>query len=133
MSEENVEMVRRVYENATAHMEIPQELFDPNWELDVTEFSTEYARVLRGFRATRQALREHWGTFEDFQVEIEEVIQADEEQVVTVVRDSGRTRGSDTEISNRFFHVWIFRHGKIIHLSVHTDKSRALEAAGLSE
>jgi hypothetical protein len=39
--------------------------------------------VLPGFEASLEALRQYWETFEDFQVEIEEVIHIDEEQVVT--------------------------------------------------
>ena len=58
---------------------------------------------------------------------------ADEEQVVTCVRDGGRIKGSDAEVWNRFFHVWTFGDGKIVRLSIHTDKNRALEAAGLRE
>ncbi len=34
---------------------------------------------------------------------------------------------------NRFFHVWTFGDGKIVRLSLHTDKNQALEAAGLPE
>ncbi len=34
MSQENVEVVRRLYEGVTARLEIPKELFDPDFELD---------------------------------------------------------------------------------------------------
>ena len=42
-------------------------------------------------------------------------------------------RVSDAEVWNRLFHVWTFRGGKVIRIASHTDKNRALEAAGLSE
>jgi len=42
-------------------------------------------------------------------------------------------RGSDSEVWNRFFHVWTFADGKVVRLSIHTDRNRALEAAGISE
>jgi ketosteroid isomerase-like protein len=61
------------------------------------------------------------------------VIHADEEKVVTAVRDGGRIRGGDSEVWNRFFHVFTFRDGKIVRQSIHTDRNRTLEAAGLSE
>jgi hypothetical protein len=64
---------------------------------------------------------------------MEELIHADERQVVTAVRDGGRMRGSDAEVWNRFFHVWTFGDREIIRLSIHTDRNRTLEAAGLSE
>jgi ketosteroid isomerase-like protein len=132
MAERNVETVRRVYEGVNARMEVPRELFDPAYEFDNTELWPDVGGVL-GFDAAQDAMREYWQTFEAYRVEIEEVIHADEGRVVNVVRDGGRMKGTDAEISNRFFHVWTLRDGKIVGLSVHTDRKRSLEAAGLSE
>ena len=131
MSQENVEAVKGAYEGANARSEFPAELFDAFWELDLREVSPEDAGVVRA--TTQEAFREYWAMFDDFHIELEEVIHADEEQVVTAVVDSGRMRGSDAEVSNRFFHVWGFGEGKITRMSVHTDRTRALEVAGLAE
>ena len=76
-------------------------------------------------------MRPYWETFDDFRYEIEEVIHADENQVVAAVRDGGRMRGSDSEVWTRFFDVFTFRNGKVLRTSAHLDKDRALEAAGL--
>jgi ketosteroid isomerase-like protein len=132
MSEKNVEMIRRVYEGVNARMEVPRELFAPEYEFDNTETWPDVDGVL-GFDAAQEAMREYWKTFEAYRVEIEEVISADEGLVAVVVRDGGRVSGTDAEVWNRFFHVWSLRDGKIVRLSVHTDRSRSLEAAGLSE
>ena len=128
-----METVRKLYESVVATLELPPELHTPDFELDVSDVSMEVASVVRGVKAGEGAMRPYWETFDDFHVEIEEVIHADEERVVDVVRDGGRIRGSDAEVSNRFFHVWTFRDGKIARLSIHTDRNRALEAAGLQE
>jgi ketosteroid isomerase-like protein len=133
MSQGNVETVQRVYDGVTARLEIPQELFDRAWELDAMDVSPDFGGVLRGLEATEEALLTYWETFEGFSVEIEEVIHADDERVVTAVRDGGRMKGSDAEVWNRFLHVWTFGNGKIVRLSIHTDRNRALEAAGLRE
>jgi ketosteroid isomerase-like protein len=132
MSEKNVETVRRVYEGVNARLEAPRELFDPDYEFDNTELWPDVVEVL-GFDAAQEAMREYWETFEAYHVEIEEVIYADEGRVVDVVRDGGRMRGTDAEVWNRFFHVWTLRDGRIVRLSIHTDRTRSLEAAGLSE
>jgi ketosteroid isomerase-like protein len=132
MSEENVETVRRVYEGVNARLEVPPELFDPGYEFDNTELWPDVVEVL-GFTAAQEVMREYWETFEAYHVEIDEVIYADEGRVVDVVRDGGRMKGTDTEVSNRFIHVWTLRDGRIVRLSVHTDRNRALEAAGLSK
>ena len=130
MSQENVETVRRIYERVSASMEWPAELFDADFESDMHEVWGVGA--LR-FDATLEALREYFGTFEGFHVEMEELIHADGEHVVNTIRDGGRIRGSDDEVWNHYFHVWTFGDGKIVRLSVHTERKRALEAAGLSE
>lgn len=133
MSEGNVETVRAAID--AANRGDWQEAFKdgaPGFELDLRGPSPDFG-VLRGFEASRKALLQYWETFEDFHVEIEEVIHADEERVITGVRDSARLSGSDSEISNRIFQVWTFRDGKIVRLSLHTDRNRALEAAGLED
>jgi ketosteroid isomerase-like protein len=132
MSDENVETVRRVYEGVNARLEVPRELFEPDYEFDNTELWPDVAEVL-GFEAAQTAMREYWKTFEAYRVEIEEVIYADDGRVVDLVRDGGRMRGTDAEVWNHFLHVWTLRDGRIVRLSVHTDRNRALEAAGLSE
>jgi ketosteroid isomerase-like protein len=132
MSKQNVETVRRVYKGVTARLEVPRELFDPDYEFDNTELWPDIAGVL-GFDAAQETMREYWETFEAYRVEIEEVIHADDGRVVILVRDGGRMRGTDTEVWNHFFHVWTMRDGRIVRLSVHTERNRAIEAAGLSE
>jgi ketosteroid isomerase-like protein len=128
MSEENVDAVRRVYERVTAGMGWPEELFHADFESDMREVGAGALPL----DATQQALREYFETFEDFHVEIVELIQPDGEHVVATIRDGGRIRGSDAEVSNRYFHVWTFRDRRIVRLSAHTERGRALEAVGLS-
>jgi ketosteroid isomerase-like protein len=130
VSEEHVETVRRVYEGVNARLEVPRELFDPDYEFDNTELWPDVVGVL-GFDAAQDTMREYWETFDAYRVEIEEVIHADAGRVVNVVRDGGRMRGTDAEVWNRFIHVWTIRGERIARLSVHTDRTRALEAAGL--
>jgi ketosteroid isomerase-like protein len=113
----------------SASMEWPEELFDADFESDMREVGVGALPL----DATQRALREYFETFEEFHVEIEELINADGDHVVATIRDGGRIRGSDAEVSNRYFHVWTFGDGKIVRLSAHTEQRRALEAAGLSE
>ena len=131
MSQENVEAVQQAYKGANERLEFPKELFDRDWDLDLTEVSPEDIGVVRV--TTQEAFLEYWEMFERFHIDLEEVIHADEDRVVTAVRDSGRMRGSGAEVSNRFFHVWGFSGGRLNGMSVHTDRADALEAAGLSE
>jgi ketosteroid isomerase-like protein len=122
VSEQSIETVRRVYEGVNARLEVPRELFDPDYEFDNTELWPDLSGVL-GFDAAQEAMREYWETFEAYHVEIEEVLHADERRAVVRVRDGGRMRGTDAEVWNRFIHVWSLRDGKIVRLSVHPGTS----------
>lgn len=130
MSRENVNLVRRTYETFVACHEPPWELFTDDAKMDATGASPDIL-VIRSRPEAQAALHAYAETFERYHVELEEVIHADEERVVTAVRDGGRVKGSDAELWNRFFHVFTFRRGKIAGWSTHTDRQTALDAAGL--
>ena len=108
MSQENVEIVRRIYDEYVARPEAVRELYHPDYETDVTDVAPDFD-VIRGFDAALEALRSYMETFEDFYIELEEVIHADEEHVVVEVRDGGRVPGSDSEVRNHRFHVCLPR------------------------
>jgi ketosteroid isomerase-like protein len=133
MSQENVEVVRRIYHEVSAgEWKAPPELFDPDYAVDLTDAGPDLG-VIPGVEATESALRGYTETFENFRIELLEVIHADDEHVVTAVRDGGMLKGSDSEVWNPFFHVWTFRDGRIRHRSSHRYREQALQAAGLSE
>ena len=57
MSEENVEIVRRVYEAVSANLwDAPSELFDPEYEVDLTDAGPDLG-VISGVEASEAALR----------------------------------------------------------------------------
>jgi ketosteroid isomerase-like protein len=129
--EENLEIVRQFYEELSADVwEASPDLFDPEFALDLTDAYPDLG-VTRGLAAAETVLRGYTEMFEDFHVELKEVIHADERLVVTAARDGGRLKGSDAEVWNDFFHVWTFRDGKVTGRSSHGTRSHALEAAGL--
>ena len=133
MSQENVETVRRIYNEVSAgQWKAQPELFDPEYEVDLTDAGPDLG-VIHGVEATETALRGYTETFEDFRIELMEVIHADDDYVITAVRDGGRLRGSESEVWNCFFHVWTFRDGRIRRRTSHRRKEQALEAVGLSE
>lgn len=135
MRQDNVETVRRVYEDIPGNFDPNdpmQALYAPDFQLDQSDLPLDTDTVAVGFEAADAALRAYWETFEDFSVKLEEVIHADDKQVVTRVRDGGRIKGSGSEVWSTFFHVWTFAEGKVTRLSLHNDRARALAAAGLA-
>lgn len=132
MSEENVEIVRRIYVEITAGRQFPPEFFAPGCITDFTDVAPG-GSLHRGVEAANTAIAGYFGTFENFHVAIEEVVYADHERVVAAIRDGGRIGDSGREITSRYYHAWAFRDGKVIRLSSHTDETAALEAVGLAE
>ena len=132
MSEANVEVVKRGYEASNQTGELSPDVFAADFVLDLTDAAPDFG-ALRGIKASQQALRGYTETFDEFRVEIEEVVHTDARQVVTAVSNSGRMRGSDSQISSSFFHVFTLEDGKVVRWSVHVDRDQALEAAGLRE
>src|SRR5262245_19898765 len=132
MSQENVEIVRRMYDWIPGPVEPVRQFFHPDYEMDLTDFDVADIGVVRGIDAAYRAMRPYYEAFEDFHIEVEELIHADEEHVVASVHDAGRMRGSDSDVQTHRFHVWTFRDGKIVRFSSHLDREQSLEAAGLS-
>jgi ketosteroid isomerase-like protein len=82
------------------------------------------------------AVRDLWKRWDDEWEELETV--ADEildagDNVVVAVRYRGRGRGSGVEVGDLLFEVHTFRDGKCVRKVDFTERSEALEAAGLSE
>src|SRR5215510_3364064 len=111
MSQENLEIVRRGYEAANQTGKLSRKVFAPDLVLDLTESAPDFG-VLRGIEPSEQALRGYMETFDEFRVEIEEVIHSDEGQVLTAVNNTGRLSGSDSPVTSHFFHVLALEDGK---------------------
>ncbi len=75
----------------------------------------------------------HWsGEFDDFQVELERLIDAGD-TVITFVRQVGRGKQSGVPVETRVGNLYTFRHGRILRWEMFAPPEEALEAAGLSE
>jgi uncharacterized protein len=131
MSEENVEIVRRLYKAfGRGELDAMLDLSDPDiriYDPDLPgggEFNgKEQAMVfLRGWR-------ESW---DDYSVEVEDLREAGD-KVVALTRHRGRGKGSAVPVELADAHVWTFRNGRATHLRTFLDRAEALEAAGLSE
>jgi ketosteroid isomerase-like protein len=134
MSEENVEIVRRVY------VALSQGDEGRLRDLAVPEFVGDFSRrlvepsVLRGRDEAFAFLSQLRETWDDWPVwEPQELMDADD-KVVALVRTSARGKGTGVEVEAHVWNLWTFRDGKLVELSYFgDDRAAALEAAGLSE
>jgi ketosteroid isomerase-like protein len=134
MSEENVEIVRRLW--AALNENPPRvlvEVFDEQVEIrNPSEFPLR--GPFHGHEGARVWARESWEIFSGVHHELEQVIDVgDGATVVSVQRAQGRTRHMQLGTNMQWGSVFTFRGGKILRAQGYMRKTEALEAAGLSE
>jgi ketosteroid isomerase-like protein len=132
MSQENVEIVRRVFE-ATNRGDWNTVLaaYSPDTEWDDRDLRPEGA-VHRGLDAMRAEMRAWFGTWLNYEQEIEQVLDAGE-NVVVIVRERGTGKGSGATMDQRVGVVITVRGGLIGRTRLYREPLEALEAVGLSE
>jgi ketosteroid isomerase-like protein len=132
MSQENVEIVRRCLEAfSRGDYEAAMEAIDPSIEYDLTHFPD--GKVYLGHEGVREAFRIWLGTWEDYRHEVDELTDLGNDEVLGLVRESGRGKGSGIELERPTAAVWTLRDGKAIRIRFYPGKAEALEAAGFSE
>jgi uncharacterized protein len=131
MSEENVEIVRRVYDAyLSGDFEAALAMIDPEVEWDGS--IRPEGKVYRGHDGIVEALRTWTGTWEAFRLEVEEIIDAGD-HVIAVEQQSGRGKGSGLPLRQQNFSIFALREGRITRVVFARTRDEALEAAGLSE
>jgi ketosteroid isomerase-like protein len=129
MSQENVELVR----GGIQSLEVFWALLDEYVVWDLREVPLlDLDGVYVGRDAVVEASRHYWGTWDDYRLDAEELIDAGS-SVVVVLRERARGRGSGAPIEQRLVQTWTFSRGRIIRWELFTDTARALEAVGLAE
>jgi ketosteroid isomerase-like protein len=139
MSQENVETVRRLFEAvASRDSETVLSLYHPEVEWDGSR--SRWAEVLpgdgryTGHEGIRRFSRQYFEIWESFQDTAEELIDAGDHAVVSVVtsRGLGRSSGVEVEFPGNAG-VWTVVDGKIVRVVWFPSREEALEAVGLRE
>ena len=136
MSEENVEVVRQVYE-AAARRDPAAVLacYDPALEWDVSR--SQMARLVgedfyRGHDGLRRFFRRYHDAWDEVEYGYEQLIDAGDQVLsIDIERARGRNSGADVVLTQ--YAVWTIRAGKVIRAAWFSDRAEALEAAGLAE
>jgi ketosteroid isomerase-like protein len=137
MSQENVEIVRRIYDAAARRdTEVVLALYDPEVEIDVSRTHNGVMQGLyagtghEGLRTWSHEWHEAWGRVD---YEVEELIDAGDD-VISVVTVRGQGQGSGAEVEfTRHAGVWTLRDAKVVRVVWFKTREHALEAARLSE
>jgi ketosteroid isomerase-like protein len=139
MSEENVEIVQRIFEEFQAGLERddPGAAFDTglvadDWEwVNATPF--EGKSVWRGRQEWVEFMRAWRGEFEDYSVQVDQWIDAGDDRVVVIYRQRATGKGSGVPVEWHGGSVTELRDGRAIRTRNYEHPAEALEAAGLSE
>jgi ketosteroid isomerase-like protein len=132
MSEENVEIVRRVYEawNRGGPKEDALEFISDQLEYVNPPYAvhTGTRRGREGWLAAAENLDESFETWTHVPGEF--VDAGDKVLVITTFRARGR--GSSVDLEKYEPHVWTLRDGKVVRFEWFNDRDEAERAAGLS-
>ncbi len=130
MSEENVEIVRRIYaaweDGPPASSGLLSE--DIEW---VNASEAVESGTRKGLSEFSEAAASISSTFEDARVHFESFIDAGD-RVVVIGTLRGRGHGSGISVERRQGYVWTIRDGKAIRFEWFNDPDDAIKSAGLT-
>ena len=133
MSRENVDLIRRGYEHFIATGEFREEIMHPDFVWDMSTFRDWPERqTYAGLEGARAFMRDWWEAWEDWELEVEEVLDAGE-NAVAIVRQRGRSKATGLPVDMRFAMVWAFRDGRQVRMRMYAHPDEALEANGLAK
>ena len=134
MSQENVEIVRRVYDGALrSDWSTMPELLDPDFEFRGTVGGLEEGRITRGAQQFMEVFeKEDLDAWEERRFEPERFIDAGD-CVVVLQREYRRGRTSGVELELETAVVFEVRGGRVVRIQGYMDPVSALDAVGLSE
>ncbi len=132
-SHDNVELVRRFLEGARVDPDAVWDIFaeEVEWDLAGIPAAPDVSPVSRGPDAVQDFFRRWVGAFDDWDYEVEELIEGPE-AVAARIHQWGRGKGSGIPVDNRFWQVWVMRDGKAVRVAHREDQGEALAAAGLA-
>jgi len=131
MSEENVELVRRVHAGwARGDFRVGADLLASDFEWHQMPQAVEPGTRRRAEVAA--GLRNIFEIYEHFRVEAEEFIDAGD-QIVVIGRSRGTARGSGLKLDDPVAVVWTVRGAKLASVEFFRARREALEAVGLPE
>jgi ketosteroid isomerase-like protein len=134
MSQENVEVVREVFESFVGRdWEKTAQLVDPEVEFHGTVGGLEEGRVARGLPQAIQTFEdEDLEAWDERRLEAEEFIDAGDD-VIVLLHEFRRGRGSGIELETDTAVVCAVSAGRVVRIQGYMDRHAALEAAGLRE
>jgi ketosteroid isomerase-like protein len=137
VSQKNVEIARRLFEEFQAGMERddPGAWFDPQAVAEDFEWilptPLDGRSVWHGREGFVEFIRTWTEQFDDWSIRVERWIDAGEGRVVALTRQSGTGRESRVPVELNLGQVWEFEAERVARVRVYLSHSEALEVAGV--
>jgi ketosteroid isomerase-like protein len=131
MSSLAVEIVQRAHEALNrGDMDALVGLCDAGFRLDMSDrvFNPAVYEGHEGIRRFYSEVRDVWASYV---WQPEEIIEA-RENVVALLRSTGKGRGSGVEVQRETAMVWSVRDGRAVAVRFFRDRDKALQAAAIS-
>ena len=133
MSQENVEVVRRLYAEFNRSGRPELDILDPAVVWYQPDEIGGGRGSYHGHEGVLHAIGEMQATFDHFQAVPEQFIEAGGDRILVLARHRGTGRGSGVPVDAPVGHVLTLRDGKVIEWRAYLDRAGALQAVGLSE
>jgi ketosteroid isomerase-like protein len=134
MSQENVELVRRVYAHRQATGDILAEAIAPDYVWDMSHFrGWPEQQTYAGIDGARGFIREWTAAFDDWAIEVVDIHDAGDDRVVGVIRQRGRSKSTGLPVDMRLAQIFTIRDGQQVRMEMYDDPDDALKAVGLAE
>jgi uncharacterized protein len=134
MSQENVEILRRLYERWAVGDFSSADLFDPDVEYSRIGAQTpDMQGSWHGFDGLSAAMREYLRPMAGLRIEAERFFDLGGDRVLVLSRHTARGKQSGVPIEHELGDLFTLRDGKIVRFDTYWNRTVALEAAGLNE
>ncbi len=131
MSQENVKVLRAVYERWSLGDFWTPEVFDQEvevvWAADIPDAGTYH-----GLAGLEESARQWFSVWDALRIRGEEFIDLGE-RVLVLITVRGRGKGSSIETAGKYAHIWTMRDGKATRFVGYSDWGKALKSVGLRD
>ena len=134
MSQENVEIVRRVFDSINrGDVDGALDAAADDFEMDWLNSIGPLKGVYRGRREVVKAWRSFLDAWDSLNWDPEEIIDVDQSRVIAVNHVRMRGRDSGVNVDAVGAQLWTIGGGKVRSMKLYQSKAEALKAAGLQE
>jgi ketosteroid isomerase-like protein len=131
MSQENVEIVRANLEEFVRTRR-PTATQSPDFVWDLTNYEGWPDKAVYAGQDEWMAFVENWmEPFDDWTMEIEEILDAGDDRVAVILLQRGTLKGSTQAVEMRYGSVYWVEEGTIVRADAYSPAERALAAVGI--